>query len=399
MTAARRNGRLVGVAVLVVALVLVLLVAWFRHTFHRVEKTLYLPPTGEAAYNPLYALSKTLEADGVKVNARQRLLLDDNALAPTDTLLLFNDPRTLSPPDAERLLDWVEGGGHLLVRTPLYSPGEDVAGPDAPRVPLLDRLSVWLVEESPGCVDFQVEGEDHHVEFCTGRRFAFEGVVPELAWGDLQAGYVYARLARGRGHVDLLADFDFMTNTASRPLARQAMDVPPDGGLRDGPHRALARQVLAPNYGLGTVHLVYAAQMPSLWRTVLLRGWMVWAPLLLALAAWLWMRMQRFGPPVPAPAAERRSLLEHVRASGEHLYRYGRGVMLYAAVRQAFLARLRRRDAVAAALSGEPQVAAIAERTGLPADRIRTALHAPASHDRQAFRDRIALLIHLRNRL
>ena len=177
------------------------------------------------------------------------------------------------------------------------------------------------------------------------------------------------------------------------------MDVPPDGGLRDGPHRALARQVLAPNYGLGTVHLVYAAQMPSLWRTVLLRGWMVWAPLLLALAAWLWMRMQRFGPLVPAPAAERRSLLEHVRASGEHLYRYGRGVMLYAAVRQAFLARLRRRDAVAAALSGEPQVAAIAERTGLPADRIRTALHAPASHDRQAFRDRIALLIHLRNRL
>ena len=98
-------------------------------------------------------------------------------------------------------------------------------------------------------------------------------------------------------------------------------------------------------------------------------------------------------------AGERRSLLEHVRASGEHLYRYGRGVMLYSAVRQAFLARLRRRDPVAAALTGEPQVAAIAERTGLPADRIRTALHAPASHDRQAFRDRIALLIQLRNRL
>ena len=199
MTSAHRNGRLVGAGVLVLLVVLALLGAWFRHTFHRVEKTLYLPPTGEAAYNPLYALAKTLEADGVKVNARQRLLLDDNALAPTDTLLLFNDPRTLSPPDAERLLDWVEGGGHLLVRTPLFSPGEDVAGPDAPRVPLLDRLSVWLVEESPGCVDFQVEGEDHHVEFCTGRRFAFEGEVPELAWGDLQAGYVYARLARGRG--------------------------------------------------------------------------------------------------------------------------------------------------------------------------------------------------------
>ena len=399
MTAARRNGRLVGAGVLVLLVVLALLFAWFRHTYHRVEKTLYLPPTGEAAYNPLYALAKTLEADGVKVNARQRLMLDDNALARGDTLLLFNDPRALSPPEAERLLAWVEEGGHLLIRTPQYSPGEDLSESNAPQAEMLELLSAWLVDETPSCEDFQVEGEGHHVEFCRGRRFAFDVVVPELAWGDLQGGYVYARVAVGKGHADILADFDFLTNTATRGFAQEALDAPPDGGLRDGPHRALARQVLAPNYRQGTMHLVYAAEMPSLWRTLYLHGWMVWAPLLLALVAWLWMRMQRFGPQVPAPAGERRSLLEHVRASGEHLYRYGRGVMLYAAVRQAFLARLRRRDPVAAALTGEPQVAAIAERTGHPADRIRTALNVPASHDRQAFRDRIALLIQLRNRL
>ncbi len=399
MTAARRNGRLVGMGLLVLLVVVALLVVWFRQTFHRVEKTLYLPPTGEAAYNPLYALAKALEADGVKVNARQRLLLDDHALAREDTLLLFNDPRALSPPEAARLLAWVEDGGHLLIRTPLYSPGEDTTGPEAPQAAILDLLSAWLVQEAPACEAFQVEGEDHHVEFCRGRRFAFDGVVPDLAWGDLQAGYVYARLAQGRGHVDVLADFDFLTNTEARAFAQNALDASPKGGLRDGPHRALARQVLAPNYGRGTMHLVYAAEMPSLWRTLFARGWMVWLPLLLALAAWLWMRMQRFGPPVPSPAVERRSLLEHVRASGEHLYRYGRGVMLYAAVRQAFLARLRRRDPVAAALTGDPQANAIAERIGLPVDRIRTALNAPASHDRQAFRDRISLLIQLRNRL
>ncbi|MBA3928767.1 hypothetical protein J2X02_002992 [Pseudoxanthomonas japonensis] len=399
MTSARRNGRVVGATLVVVLVVLALLGLWFRHTFHRVEKTLHLPPSGEAAYNPLYALAKTLEADGVKVNARQRLMLDDNALAAGDTLLLFNDPRALSPPEAERLLAWVEEGGHLLIRTPLYAPGEDTMGPDAPQSAMLDLLSAWLVDETPSCVDFQVEGEDHHVEFCRGRRFAFDGVVPELAWGDLQHGYVYARVAAGKGRVDVLADFDFMANTATRSFMQETLDAPPVGGLRDGPHRALARQVLAPNYRQGTMHLVYAAEMPSLWRTLFLRGWMVWAPLLLALAAWLWMRMQRFGPPLPSPAGERRSLLEHVRASGEHLYRYGRGVMLYSAVRQAFLARLRRRDPVAAALSGDAQVAAIADRTGQPADRIRTALNVPASHDRQGFRDRISLLIQLRNRL
>ena len=198
MTAARRNGRLVGAGVLVLLIVLALLLAWFRHSFHRVEKTLYLSPSGEAAYNPLYALAKTLEADGVKVNARQRLMLDDNALARGDTLLLFNDPRALSPPEAKRLLAWVEDGGHLLIRTPLYSPGEDTSGPDAPQSAMLDLLSAWLVDEAPSCEGFQVEGEDHHVEFCTGRRFAFEGEVPELAWGDLDGLFLFVMLCLGR---------------------------------------------------------------------------------------------------------------------------------------------------------------------------------------------------------
>ena len=31
-------------------------VAWFLATYHRVEKTVPLPPRGEASYNPLYAL-------------------------------------------------------------------------------------------------------------------------------------------------------------------------------------------------------------------------------------------------------------------------------------------------------------------------------------------------------
>src|SRR3546814_3831009 len=77
---------------------------------------------------------------------------------------------------------------------------------------------------------------------------------------------------------------------------------------------------------------------------------MAWLPALLALAAWLWMRTQRFGPRLPSPEPARRALLEHVQASGEHLWRYGRASALYAAVREVFMARLRRRDPLAAAL-------------------------------------------------
>jgi hypothetical protein len=369
--------------------------AWFLHTYEKVEREIALPPRGEAGYNPLYALKKALQADGLKVESRQRLNLAAQELGAHDTLLILNDPRSMTPVDSRRLLEWVAGGGHLLLRTPPTRSGDEETS-----VPILEAMGVLLTDEPPECESLQVEGQDHHVEFCNGRRFFFNEVEPELSWGDLQAAYVYARLAHGKGHVDVLADFDFLTNkggTGGDFLGADGDKL--SGGLYDGPHRALARQVLAPNYGQGTVHLVYAAQMPSLFRTVLTRGWPVWAPLLLALLAWLWLRMQRFGPLRPSPPAERRSLLEHVRASGEHLFRYNRRALLYAAVRNSFLARLRRRDPVAAALAGEAQIGAIAERLGISADKIRTALQPPSSHDKPAFRDRISTLIQLRNRI
>jgi hypothetical protein len=109
--------------------------------------------------------------------------------------------------------------------------------------------------------------------------------------------------------------------------------------------------------------------------------------------------MQRFGPPLPAPASERRSLLEHIDASGEHVYRYGYAHLLHGAVRNAFLARLRRRDPQAAALEGEPQAALIAERFKLSPAEVRTALASPVARDHAAFRSRIALLIRMRNQL
>src|SRR3546814_455640 len=81
---------------------------------------------------------------------------------------------------------------------------------------------------------------------------------------------------------------------------------------RKSRRRGLARQLLQPGWKRGTVHLVYAANMPSLWRLLLEHAWMAWLPALLALAAWLWMRTQRFGPRLPSPEPARRALLEHV---------------------------------------------------------------------------------------
>lgn len=360
------------------ALAVAALVAWWWHTYHLVEHERERPPAGEASYNPLYALRLALQDDGVQAVSRQRLQLDAVSLGTRDTVLLMGDPRTLPARDVDALLDWVYDGGHLLVTTP---PGWRFSAEQPWE--LLSQLGLRLKPQSRECMGFVVPGEEYHVEFCGSARFTFQGIDPALTWGDFENGFVFARLAVGDGLVDVLADMHFLRNDA----------------LRDGPHVALARQLLAPNYGEGTMHLVYAASMPPLWRLLMERAWMAWIPLLLALLAFLWMRMQRIGPLLPSPPESRRSLLEHVQASGEHLRRYGFSAALHGSVRDAFMARLRRRDPLAAALDGRAQADAIAARTGLAADDIEHALRSPRPRDARDFRLRIARLIEMRKRL
>ena len=384
--------------------------AWWLHTHERVERSIPMPRTGEARRNPLYALQVALQKDGIAVNSRRRLqLLPEGGreaavpLQARDTVVIYNDPRTLTRDEVDALLRWVSHGGHLIVRNPPMG----LLAANSP-VPLFAELQLMPLGRDAGeCEEVKgsraqpadpaaraavltgAEDEDddhagHGLLFCGARRFTLTGANPAHSWGDLKNGYVFARLLRGSGSVDVLADLDFL---GSDDLERPASF-------------AFARQLLQPNYREGTVHLVYAAQMPSLWATLIRHSWMAWAPLLLALALWLWRRMQRFGPQFAAPALERRSLLEHITASGELAYRYGYAHLLYDAARNAFLARLRRRDPQAAALQGEPQLMLLSQRfPDVPASEIRDALLPPFANDHAAFRTRIATLIRLRNRL
>lgn len=387
MSAPANRGRRVGLitALTVVGVLLgALAVWWFLETHERVSEKLELPPKGEASYNPLYALKVSLRDAGRRVESRQRLRLAEHPLKPGDTVLMMGDLRALPVADAEALLDWVAEGGHLVVTTP--APGVAIGDAD---VPLLTDLGIAPYDDMPECMDLQVDALERHGEFCEGRRFYFydEDAQVLAAWSEENEDgldYGYARVGWGEGTVDVLAELDFLRNDK----------------LDDVQHLALARQLLQPNWDArGTFHLIYSADMPPLWKLLLDHGWRALLPLFLALLVWLWMRAERLGPLLPAPPMDRRSLLEHVQASGEHLYRYGRRATLYAAVHEAFMRRLRQRDPYAAALDGPAQVEAIARRTGLSKDEVEAALRYPRSGDRKDFVQRIARLLQLRRQL
>ncbi|GAB3066263.1 DUF4350 domain-containing protein [Stenotrophomonas tumulicola] len=385
-------------------LVAVPLVVVFLRTHERVTQREVLPPQGEASYNPLYVLGLALHADGLQARSRARLDMAAMAPAPGDTLVLLQDSGELPPAQVDALLAWTARGGHLLLRTPPPVKGED---DDEPEPLLLQRLGVDSRGFPTACQRFHVEDDPSHVEFCGGRRFdlddaAYEQVQRE--WGG-EEGLVFARLHHGQGVVDVLADMEFMkgqpeSHTFLPRALRPKRDVAePRDGLHDRAHRDLTRYLLQPNYGKGTVWLVYASRPPSLWARIIFEGWPLWVPLLLALLGGLWARSQRFGSVLPSSPAERRSLLEHVRASGELLLRQRQGPRLHAAMRALFLRRLQARAPTAAALEGAAQEQAIADLLQWPPGRVQTALATPPANDSAALKERIALLLQMRSLL
>jgi len=401
MTTARtRTALITGIGLLVGAL----LVGLFLMAYERVTVRTPLPPQGEASYNQFYVLGRALEADGLKVRSRARLDLDAMAPGSGDTIVMEDSSR-LPPSEVDALLAWVSEGGHLLVRTPTRSSSEKIFadyGAPAP-VPLLDALGVDTAGMPSRCLSWEVAGDPHHREFCKGRSFRLNEkgeAQAVLQWGNAR-GLGFARLRHGRGSVDVVADMDFMygqTKETGPPSLNGRKRVQRDG-LHDIAHRDLTRYLLDPNYGKGTMWLVYLRGKTDLSAQILRQAWPVLLPVLLALLAWLWARSQRFGSALPPPPEARRSLLEHVGASGQLLLRQGNASKLHTATRDLFLSRLARRAPVAAAQEGSARDHAIAALLGWPADRVATALSTPADLDHAALKVRIDLLLQMRSLL
>jgi hypothetical protein len=377
--------------------------AAFLHYFKRDSREITLPAKGEAAYNPLYALKQALLAQGIQARSYPSLNPTALDLGRDDTLVLYTQPEAISPTQSERLLAWVEKGGHLIMPGPGL--GED-PGPLANSL----ELRATPYPKSAATAD---EDEDEDIDYyahCT--RIATGGAKVEVEKdgkkqmrdplplslcdprftskradfvmhdGSDKLGYRFGRLDLGKGVVTVTPT-DFLENS----------------NLGDPIPAQVAYQILAPRLGRGRVHLVYSADVPSLWRLMLEQGWQVLVPALLALIAWLLMRGQRFGARVPAPSQDRRALLEHVQAAGELAFRRGRMLALHRAVLDLFRKRLARREPLIAAMDGDLLVQSLAARLDLDPARIRLALSPVGLQRPDAFLQCISTLLLMRNRL
>lgn len=393
------NRRSLGVGLLVLLLVAggsALFLYLFKQETHEID----LPPKGEAAYNPLYALKQALLAQGIQAHSYPSLNPTALELGREDTLVLYTQPEAISSAQTDRLVAWVEKGGHLVMPGPGI--GEDPG-------PLANSLELRAIpypksddSDDEDGIDFyahctliaaggpKVEVETNNkkqlrdpppLSLCDPR-FVSRRADFVMSDGNDKLGYRFGRLPLGLGVVTVTST-DFLDNNhLDEPIPAQ-----------------VAFQILAPRLGRGRVHLVYSADVPSMWRLMLEEGWQVLVPALLALLAWLLMRGQRFGALVPAPSHDRRALLEHVQAAGEFAFRRGRMLALHRAVLDLFRKRLARREPLIAAMDGELLVQSLAVRLDLDPARIRLALSPVGLQRPDAFLQCISTLLLMRNRL
>lgn len=324
----RNRGRSLVLGVL--AVVALGSVTLFFVYFERVEEEIETGFHGEARSNPFLACERLFSLLGAPARSVPQIY----PLPPTDHALFLLSPRpAMGETSAEGVLEWVARGGRLVVAPqaggePPVEPQED---PIPSSDPLLFPFQVVVIESEAEPGD---EREVVSVQTHPGAEAARLAVSPFPRLEDAgenatfrsgsEDGDVLLRYEHGEGEITVLSDVGFLHNAE----------------IGDYDHARFAWSLLTAGRRPAGVWVVYRDRVPSLFQVVAQQAWMPLVSLFLLLGAVLWRNGFAFGPRLPPASGARRSLLEHVSATGEFLWRRADAEELLEATRRAVLRRV-----------------------------------------------------------
>jgi hypothetical protein len=341
------------VAAFGLAIVIAALGAWLYFNFERVPEREHVGYQGEARTNILLAATRLYQRMGKNTRTIKRPLRLAE-LPPGGTLVLARFRSGISTPTIDRLMAWVQSGGHLIVAAEWYS------SPD----PILDRLNIERREmraRSPRSdpASVKLPHAPREMKVVMGSRVELaERSARALFRIEDRRGTMLLHYGYGAGQVTVLNSMSFMTNAAI--------------GLHD--HAEFAWQLLGFNPASPQVAIAYRIETPSLMTALAENASQALIIAGLLLAAWLWHVVPRFGPLLPDPLPVRRRLLDHLRAGGLFHWNSGDVGRLTAAARESCMLRIARTHPVIAVLPVPHRAARFAEITGLPENDILAAL-------------------------
>lgn len=375
----------------------------------------------EAIRNPLLGAQLLLEKSGRAASYREGLPPDTVPLNPSDTILMLHRGHGFSPQQARRLGAFVESGGLLILETDIASASAArqrayqekneqpyAKSPLALRDPLMERLGVHVHGAPPhkpfkgrtgdGDTADQADEEalpadpnasaEIHLSANEAPFLMDADASITLSAGDAQparfqkekAGLKMLNLQLGHGRIFIFTDLDAFTN---RRIAK-----------RD--HAELLWELVKDRPAQGHIWLLRGDPSVGLLSWLGHHAWMALISLGALVGFAYWKAAPRFGPLLPAPDPARRSLLEHVDASGRLLWHEGAGDRLVTATRAAVLLRIERTHPAWARLPLPKLHVQLAEFSRLPDDQLFRALFEDHYATPAEFTAAIRTLEHLR---
>ena len=359
---------------LITTAIFALFMGWFLVTHEQVSSEEYVGYQGEARYNHFLAAELLLNEVGIEAESHASLSPVDWLPDYSDTLFVSASPAIAIPEQRFALEQWVSLGGHLV----LMPPSADAIVVDD----FLLYFGYQLAEverddpdtEAEQEEDSSAEEDEEEYEYSvdvdqTRHRVIIEdGYVHSASLSD-DKGIVVARQQWGDGYVTIVADHKYFLNT----------------DIGDLDHGRLFLDTVAGYIDPGKVWLVYDASFSSLWQ-------LIWdnAPYAVLGAAALilvslWAVVPAFGPMIlPEPPA-RRSIVEHVNASGTFVWKQRGASSLGRAASSAIVHKAERRRPGIGRMALAEQAKIIAEITDMEPQVVFDALQSDVGHQARDF--------------
>lgn len=360
--------------------------------FERYETTINEGWSPEAWRNPSLGAIRFLERLGVEVRSDvglQDLLSTADGKRPPDypatgdTLVasytyVFESPSLYQP-----LIDWVREGGHLVLDLSNYHDEEDIDRDNS----FVEFLQVRMVsgdsffDAAEQLTDAQVweQSDPLLINFSPYNYLETEREELDLDFWDDYGSHLM-EFTEGNGMVTVLSDTGIWEN----------------GGIGEHDHATLLAHLLAGRNG--KVFFIINADMPSLWSYIWARVPEAATALLILAILMIWRLYNRFGPIITNTDTVRRSLREHLLASGRFLWQHQLGGAQLQQVRSELVHYLEHRHPQWRSRDPEQQTLWLSERTGLAPAQVHSALH-DSPRKITNYTDTIRTLQTLRNRL
>lgn len=361
-------------------------IAAFLLLFERHTEVVTSGLSAAARDNTVLAAQRFLTELDVTVRSQDGFALPDD-LGRDVTVVVPFVPAELPSAFAKPLLEWVATGGTLI----LVARDENDPTPD----PVLDRFGVRtrsrtalsndVVRQTDTPTELTVPTADRPLRI---QLSPWVSLVSEAApdWATpAEEDAWFMSFTFGEGRVWALANAFFLTNWSidAADNAELTWHLTTTGGVN--------REVLF----ILNEQEIYPSLAELLWRD----GGPLIVSLGILLVLIVWRSATRIGPPAVIVTDQRRSLRDHVEATGRLLWRHRRGTTLIESLRRELVRATVARYPALGDLPTDQQRHAVARTLALSEQDSAVLTAVTDRHDEQAFVHSIATLLRLRSRL